>query len=244
MDEPEVNSESAEMADWTDMDRVFAVTGQTMRAHRGRSVVRLNVAGRAHYLKRFWFTPSRALKRYIARGIHELRMIDWLASHGFGGPRVVARGRSGVGPIATRLFFLMEEVPGELDLERFDRLHPDSTDALVLALAEHTARLHDAGFHHYDYMATHILVGQGPGNGAPGFRLIDVERARATGSRLRDDATDLNKLLTSVGEGSLRTCLERTFLDGYLSCRTDPPDRRALSRLMRHSASSRRYGNE
>ena len=71
------------------VDDVFAVSGETMREHTGRSVVKLNVDGKTHFLKRFWLEPSQLFKGHVRRGFHELRIIDWLNTHGFAGPKVV-----------------------------------------------------------------------------------------------------------------------------------------------------------
>ena len=79
---------------FSDLDRVFAIEGDAVRLHRGRGVVRVLVDGSTHYLKRYWFRPSRPFKRHVALGFHELSMIDWLSANGFVGPCVVARGQS------------------------------------------------------------------------------------------------------------------------------------------------------
>ncbi|MHC5112290.1 MAG: lipopolysaccharide kinase InaA family protein, partial [Planctomycetota bacterium] len=168
-------SSSYSINGFADTGFVFALDGDEMRTHKGRSVVAITVDERIHYLKRFWFTPSQLFKRHVARGFHELRMIDWLNANGFAGPKVVRRGHSRFGPLIRRMFFLMEEVPGECALEAAWRHVDARTDDLIQQLADFAARLHDAHFVHTDFSERHILVSE---HGDQfGFRLIDVERA-------------------------------------------------------------------
>jgi len=201
---------------------VFAVVGETMRAHKGRSVVQVDLDGVTHFLKRFWLTPSQLFKGHVRRGFHELRMIDWLYANGFEGPRVVKRGWSGKPPFCMRMYFLMEEVAGELPLEAAWSKFVDDRESLLNALARFAARLHDAGFVHTDFSERHILVGKLADRWT--FRLIDVERAcvgRATNQRVADD---LATLAASVMNGDLRSVLRSTFLDTYAARRVSWPD--------------------
>ena len=162
----------------------FGVDGLDMRTHKGRSVVLVNVAGKTHYLKRFWLCPTQILKRHVARGLHEMRMIDWLNGHrlenrchtrlenrrhtrlenrcptGFAGPRIVRRGSDSLLGLSRRVFFLMEEIPDELPLEASWRRCGAQGDELLRSLAARAARLHDAGFCHTDFSERHILVGR------------------------------------------------------------------------------------
>ena len=196
---------------------VFAITGDDMRVHKGRSVVMVTVDGKTHYLKRFWLSPSQLFKRHVARGFHEMGMIDWLNGKGFAGPRIVRRGWAGIGPLRLRLFFLMEEMPDEMPLEACWRRYPLERDGLMADLASFAARLHDAGFVHTDFSERHILVGRGDHGWT--FRLIDVERAdvgRATDARV---ANDLATLAASVMDEALRECVNGAFLDAYIARR-------------------------
>ena len=205
------------IADFSEIDRVFAIEGEEMRVHRGRSVERIAVDGRTHYLKRFWFLPGQVFKRYVARGLHELRMIDWLSAHGFAAPKVVARGRSGVFGFRTRVFFLMEEVPSERPFEAEWRTAGEDGDGLIDALAGFAARLHDAGFVHTDFSERHILTGRVAG--AWTFRLIDVERAAIGRCDDEGAAADLKTLAVSVMSQTLRQRIEDRFMATYIAKR-------------------------
>lgn len=209
------------LSDLDQIENVFAAVGESMREHKGRSVVRLQVDGKTHFLKRFWLAPSQLFKGHVRRGFHELRIIDWLNTKGFAGPVVVRRGWSGLRPLRTRMYFLMEEVRGELPLEAAWATHRDHRDALLRSLACFSARLHDAGFLHTDYSERHILVGEM--DDAWTFRLIDLERAslgRATDSRVADDLATLS---ASVMNERLRKELRTVFLDGYAAQRKSWP---------------------
>ncbi len=184
-----------------------------MRIHQGRSVVKLCVGGKPHYLKRYWLSPSQLLQRHVSRGRHELRMIDWLNDNGFAGPRVVARGALHRLSITTRLFFLMEEVDDEMPLEQRWWKQPEAGDGLLASLASFAARLHDAGFIHTDFSERHILVGVR--DGAWTFRLIDVERARVGAPNDRLAAADLKTLAASIDDQKLRERIGGDFLDDY-----------------------------
>ena len=200
---------------------VFGVRGFDMRTHKGRSVTKVSVDGRACYLKRYWLAPSQLFKRHVGRGCHELRMIDWLNDNGFAAPRVVARGRSTWLSLTTKMYFLMEEVPGEVPLEQAWWGHPDAGDDLLAAAATFAARLHDRGFIHTDFSERHILVGR-HGDGWT-FRLIDLERARTDNRDERLAAADLKTLAASVAAEELRGAIESRFLDTYIAQRRSLP---------------------
>ena len=80
-----------EIAGFASLRDVFAMEGDEMRTHRGRSVVALTVNGHRHFLKRFWLDLTKPFGRSVSRGLHEMRMIDWLNGNGFAGPRIVRR---------------------------------------------------------------------------------------------------------------------------------------------------------
>jgi len=215
------------------VQEMFALEGEPMMTHPGRSVVRVELDGAVHYLKRYWLCPSQVFKRLVAQGFHELRMIDWLNGRGFAGPVVVDRGWSGFGPVRTRMFFLMREVPDELPLERYWRRNGRRADELVSALAAHAARLHDRGFYHYDFSERHIRVAC-DGQGRLSFRQIDLERARVGRPSEPRAAADLKTLACSIADEKLRRRIETDFVDQYLAGREPPPPRdRFLALLAR-----------
>lgn len=226
----------------TDIDGVaaaFAAAGDEMRAHAGRSVIRLTLDGETHYLKRYWLAASQVFQRHVARGLHELRMIDWLNGSGFAGPEVVRRGQSGVGPIVTRLFFLMREVPGEMPLEIAWRRAGAEGAAMLSALAGYAARLHDRGFTHTDFSERHILVGRAGGGYT--FRLIDVERARLGRVDEARNAADLVTLAASVSSEALREALRGAFVETYQQARGTLGDAAAFRRHLESARPTKEF---
>ena len=204
-----------------DVRSAFAVRGDEMRVHKGRSVVAVSIGGTTHYLKRFWLTPSQIFQRHVARGLHEMRMIDWLNRSGFAGPKIVRGGRAGSFMCMTRVFFLMEEVPNEWPLEAAWRKFADQGERMVSELACFAARLHDAGFIHTDFSERHILVGR-RGEGWS-FRLIDLERARQGRPDLERAAADLATLAASISDEDLRGRIEGDLLADYVAHRKTLP---------------------
>ena len=221
------------------IDRVFALDGEMMRAHEGRSVVRLTVDGRPHFLKRCWLAPSQVFKGHVRRGLHEIQMIDWLNNNGFAGPRIVQRGQTRLGPILTRVFFLMEEVPGEVALEAAWRIAPRDADRLLAEVAKFAARLHDAGFIHTDFSERHILVGGEAGDRT--FRLIDVERATVGRRTEPKAAADLATLAVSVLDDGLRKRIQTTLVDEYVAARKSLDKGIDFPRLFRAAQPTRSF---
>lgn len=207
-----------DIAGFASIRDVFALQGEEIRTHRGRSVVVLTIDGRRHFLKRFWLDLAKPFARSVSRGLHELRMIDWLNHNGFAGPKIVRRGSSSLGPLRTRAFFLMEEVAGEAPLEATWRLLSDKRTTLIDELATFAARLHDARFVHTDFSERHIFVGSS--EGAWSFRLIDVERASTSAMRESRAASDLVTLAASVMGRELADVLRTRFVDRYVAART------------------------
>lgn len=196
---------------------VFSIEGLTMRAHTGRSVVKVCENAKTYYLKRYRLAPSQLFKRHVSRGFHELRMIDWLNANGFAGPRIVARGSSAFLSVTTRMYFLMEEVAGEVPLEQAWWRFPNDEQNILDDLALFAARLHDSGFIHTDFSERHIFTGRGDAGWT--FRLIDLERARLGVKNDRLAAADLKTLAASIANEELRGRIQTDFLDDYISRR-------------------------
>ena len=234
-----VSDTSLTLADFDSIDGVFALRGEDMRTHKGRGVIRVQVDGRNCYLKRYWLAASQVFQRHVTRGFHELRMIDWLNDNGFAGPNVVARGSSGVFSLATRLFFLMEEVPDEMPLEQTWWKMPESCESLMDALATFAAKLHDAGFVHTDFSERHIFVGRPAGGWH--FRLIDVERARVGQRDDRLAAADLKTLAASIADQKLRERIGQSFLDDYIARRRTLSPSSNMRTVFANASPTRRF---
>ncbi len=206
------------LSDFDDLDAVFRLKGEPMQTHQGRSVTRVAVDGQTHYLKRFWLTPTQIFRRFVAQGMHELAMIDWLNGNGFAGPVVVARASEKRFGFWNRMMFLMREASGEMPLERYCRRHPDQRDMVIKQLARHTAQLHDAGFYHKDYSERHIFVCCE--NGHHAFRQIDLERASVGARSESKAACDVKTLACSIADPELAGTIEGAFLEAYVQDRS------------------------
>lgn len=210
---------------WRDINRVYDLEGEPMRVHRtGRGVWRLDLADGTYFLKRFWLVPKYLLKRSVARGLHELATIDWLNANGFRGPEVVARGVERRAGVRTRMYFVMRAVPGEAALSQAWLDTKPERAALLADCAAHVARLHRAGFHHYDMMTQHVLAARGEGGWR--FRHIDVERASVGRPNASKAARDLLTLACSIRFEPLRGLLLKDFLELYLAARPEIDARR------------------
>lgn len=139
----------------------------------------------------------------------------------------------------TRLFFLMEDVAGEMPLEQTWWKHPEWADDLLDELATFAARLHDAGFVHTDFSERHIFVGRGGAGWT--FRLIDLERARVGEVDDRAAAADLKTLAASIADQKLRERIGGGFLDAYASRRTTLSPSTDLRRLFDLASATRSF---
>ncbi len=225
--------------DFSDVSKAFAVSGLEMRSHKGRSVFQVDMEGKVHYLKRYWLVGSQLFQRHVARGLHELRMIDWLNHQGFAGPKVVCRGEGRCMGIFTKLFFLMEQVEDELPLEATWRNNPEGAAQLLNELAAFTARLHEASFIHTDFSERHILVG-GP-VGKRTFRLIDVERATIGQGHPQRWANDLATLVASVVDHRLQSLLREEFVDLYIAQRSTLSSGDDFRRLFKQATPTKNF---
>lgn len=218
------------------VETAFAIQGRNLRTHTGRSVVEVTVDGKKHYLKRFWFVPSQLLKRQVARGLHETRMIDWLNESSFAAARIVRRGVERRYGFHTRMFFLMEHVHDEEPLETTLLRSPQTENELLDSLASFTASLHDNAFIHSDFFERHILIGsQGVTDGATPvftFRLIDVERAHTGKIDHLRAASDLATLAASMSDDRLHERITTDFLDNYIHRRQTLPRSVDFRRLL------------
>ncbi|MCA9252717.1 MAG: lipopolysaccharide kinase InaA family protein [Phycisphaerae bacterium] len=230
---------SMSLSDFDDLDAAFRIKGEPMQTHQGRSVTRLTVDGQTHFLKRFWLTPTQIFRRFVVQGMHELAMIDWLNSNNFTGPEVVARGAEKRLGVWRRMMFLMREANDELPLERFCRKFPDRRDGVLESLADHTARLHDAGFYHRDYSERHIFVRCD--DGAYTFRQIDLERATVGPRREAKAAADLKTLSCSIADPELAGAIEGAFLAVYLAKRGTLESSESFRELLANAVATKSF---
>jgi tRNA A-37 threonylcarbamoyl transferase component Bud32 len=138
--------------------------GEVVSGHPDRHVARVEVAGRACYLKRQHRVGRRErLRQWLAgfgwssRSEREVVLLQQLEAAGFACPQWVAHGEDGRG----RAFLLVEELAGAVELRRLlsdNRLSPDDRRRLAERLGQAVAELHAAGFDTPDLTAKHVFV--------------------------------------------------------------------------------------
>lgn len=137
--------------DWLplrDFDAIMGVReGKPMRSVPGRSTVRLELGGRAVYLKRYLPEYYSLLGRFFHHdeAEHEWNMIHALQHAGFNVPTPVAFGRQGL-----RSFVMTEEIAGGVPA---DTIVPP-----LAAIGKLARQFHEAGFIHKDFYLSHIFV--------------------------------------------------------------------------------------
>jgi heptose I phosphotransferase len=137
----------------------------------------------------------------VSRSLREARTLQALEREGILGPEWLAAGEDGRG----RAFLLVREVPS-VELRAFLGAETDPARRRRVAdnLGRTLARLHNAGFHHPDLYANHVLIDPRDDS----VRVLDWQRARLVYAltwrrRLRDLAAlhaTVNDRLATPGE--------------------------------------------
>jgi serine/threonine protein kinase len=160
----------------------FAEEGELI--YKGKNELRLFGAGdrkivvksfRApHWLNRLvytFFRPSKAQRSYdysleiIARGFHAPAPVAYLETFEHG--------------LLKNSYYISEYTQAVTMRKEFSFIYPCTKEktATLLAFADFTARLHNAGIYHRDYSNGNILYTMGE-NGEFRFELVDVNRVR------------------------------------------------------------------
>ena len=108
--------------------------------------------------------PSRAWAAF--RKAYHLELV------GIPTARPIAVANDRVGPFLRRSYFLMEEIPGAMDLGRFQ----GGNQQMAGAVARIIARMHNEGFSHRDLKETNVVIDR---DGRP--RLLDLDGLRFMG---------------------------------------------------------------
>jgi heptose I phosphotransferase len=231
----------------TDVERFLALPGNTphiVSGHPDRHVARISFGSDAPFTLAFLKREHRVTWKvrldnalagfgWVSRSLREARTLRALEREGIPGPEWLAAGEDDRG----RAFLLVREVPG-VELRAFLRAEKDPAKRRSIAgcLGRTLARLHNAGFHHPDLYANHVLIDPCGGS----IHLLDWQRARLSYSlswrqRLRDLAAlhaTVNDLLATPDERLL--CLRAYW-------KASPrPDRSRRSILDEITAGARR----
>jgi heptose I phosphotransferase len=199
----------------TDPEHFLALPGTTphiVSGHPDRHVARVSFAAGSPFSLAFLKREHRVTWKvrlgnslagfgFVSRSLREARTLQALEREDIRGPEWLAAGEDGRG----RAFLLVREVAG-VELRAFLRTEKDSAKRRWIAgnLGRTLAQLHNAGFHHPDLYANHVLIDPRDGS----VQLLDWQRARLSHAltwrqRLRDLAAlhaTVNDMLATPGE--------------------------------------------
>jgi len=181
-----------------DFDRLYRFQGgTTVKQIRDRNVLRIEIRdrddSRIFYLKRHNAVRSSfrekigALwpERGASPGMSEFISICDFRKNGIPTVVPVAAGERRTGFARYESFLLTENFEPYVSLEEIIRNRPERLqgtegrerkERLIKAVALLARKMHDQGFNHRDFNATHVLVGPENGNGEFSLALFDLQR--------------------------------------------------------------------
>ncbi|MDR2689030.1 MAG: lipopolysaccharide core heptose(I) kinase RfaP [Azoarcus sp.] len=220
---------------------VDALHGKVFRELEGRRTFRVEIAGRAYFVKIHhgvgWgeiLKNLACLRLPVLGAANEWRAIARLDTLGVGVPSAAAFGQRGANPARLHSFLVTEELAPTVSLEDFCRDWPIAPPppalkrALIARVADMARRMHEGGVNHRDFYLCHFLLHTHPAP-APGdlrLSIIDLHRAQIrarTPRRWRDK--DLAGLYFSALDIGLTRRDRLRFLAAYF----DRPWREILS---------------
>lgn len=180
-----------------DFDRLYHYRGGTVvKQIKERSITRLTEVhgkGSIFFLKRHvaarpgiealnhrWF-----LGRSISPGMAEFENICDFRKNGLATVTPIAAGERHVGLFRFESFLLTEDVAPFISLEKLISDHPERLRGreglqrkhrIITATASLARRMHDTGFNHRDFNATHVLIGPEDSKGGFSVGLFDLQR--------------------------------------------------------------------
>jgi heptose I phosphotransferase len=212
---------------------VEALQGKVYRELEARRTLRVEVAGRAYFVKIHrgvgWGEIVKNLASFrlpVLGASNEWRAIKRLETLAVDTMRAVAYGVRGGNPATQHSFIVTEELAPTISLEDFCRDWPTRPPApqLKYALIERVAtmarRMHQGGVNHRDFYICHFLLHLDPAPMADSLKLslIDLHRAQirvATPRRWRDK--DLASLYFSALDIGLTRNDFLRFLRAYFA---------------------------
>ena len=177
-----------------------SVEGEVFREVKGRCTLRVQVGGRAYFLKRHrgvgWLEILKNWavgKRPVLGAANEYLACRHLAARNLPAPRVAAFATEGGNPARRRSFVLCEELTGYDSLESVaanwaeQPPSPLARRRLIVAAARFVRRLHEAGVAHRDLYICHLMLHrQCWAQGEARLAVLDLHRARLQPKLYRD----------------------------------------------------------
>ena len=150
---------------FSSLDRVFELDGLLVSPGKWCHVIKLCVAGRNYYVKRY-APRGKHLRKVFgpSRAINEHRNLTFFAHLGIPVPLTVAYGSQRILGLFRRAALITQEVPSAIDLQTLARTRPDLIgnrtwlSHLLRKVAEYVGRIHRDGFTHGDLKWRNILV--------------------------------------------------------------------------------------
>jgi len=181
-----------------DFDRLYHFQGGTaLKQIRDRNVLRMEIRdcdeSRIFYLKRHNAVRSSfremisglCAERGASPGMSEFINLCDFRKYGIPTVVPVAAGERRIGFARYESFLLTESFKPYISLEEIIYNHPEKLqgpegrmrkERLIKAVALLARKMHDQGFNHRDFNATHVLVGPEKGNGGFDLALFDLQR--------------------------------------------------------------------
>lgn len=161
---PEYQNSSAADA-FSNLDKVFALSGQPITGDALSNVHRVEVDGTGYYVKRYT-KAGKGLRRYLGRSRIRAEWENMLFFHEIGVPAapVVAYGEEKKHGVMTRGALITQEVENTWNLkmlvdQNLPQLYDRQWMGKVIPQVAHAAKtLHESGFIHTDLKWRNILV--------------------------------------------------------------------------------------
>jgi heptose I phosphotransferase len=169
--------------------QIMALAGETFRHQDGRRTQRLQINGKAYFIKQHkgvgWKEIIKNLFQLrfpVLSAKNEWRAIQKLAALNIAVPTVVGFGMRGMNPAKLQSFILMEELAPTISLETLSHQWKNAPPSflekrnLIKAVATIARTMHEHGINHRDFYLCHFLLDQA----SPSLKLylIDLHRAQ------------------------------------------------------------------
>lgn len=149
----------------TSLKSVMALEGELITLAKRRNVIRLKLAGKTYYVKRYT-AAGKGLRRYMGRSRvrAEWENLQYFSHMNIPCPKLIAYGENR--PLLSRYAtgaYVMQAIPNTVPLssiEQYPALLDDTAwrRGILKLIAQYTKALHDDGFAHGDLYWRNILL--------------------------------------------------------------------------------------
>lgn len=174
-------------------NEMMQLQGETLRQMDGRTTQRIKIGDQTYFIKQHRGVGFKEilknwlqLKLPIVNARNEWLALTKLMEHNILAPRVLGYGLRGFNPATQQSFVLLEAIEPSISLETVTAAWKDNKpsfaykQALINAVADITAKMHNAGINHRDLYICHFLLTQQTSSKNEGIPLylIDLHRAQ------------------------------------------------------------------